>query len=798
MEDLNDIHERALQDFNKSNDATSEEREQSYQDRRFVNIAGAQYEGDWAKVFENRPKLEVNKIHLSTLRIENEYRNNRITVDFSPRKEGMDKMAELCDGLYRADEQDSFAEEAKDNAFKEMLDGGYSAFRLRAEYEDEYDEDNDNQRVIFEPIYDADQTVFWDMDAKRRDKSDAKFCWVLHPMSHDAYKEEYGEDPATWPRRTWSIDGFDWANTERVYVAEYFKVIERAKVTYVSYANDDLPDLPQKRFRLDNMTPDQKKELDDTGWVEVRRRKVKERRVRKYIMNGQRVLEDCGYIAGEHLPVIPFYGQRTVIDGVERYCGHVRFAKDAQRLKNMQLSRLAETAALSPIEKPIFDPEQVRGLEVRWSKDHIDNYPYQLAKVMKDPDGNVIQSGPIGYTKPPQVAPAMAALLQLTEEDMRDILGSQQQGEDLQSNLSGVAMDKIMTRLDMQAYIYMSNFAVGLKRAGKVWLSMAKEIYIEENRLMKTLDSEGKVGTSQIMVSNGEGYDNDISSTKMDVNIEVGPTSSTKRQAIVNQMINLLGVSQDPENRMVLETTALRNIEGEGMSETREYGRKKLLQIGIGEPTDEDIQRAQEAAQQPQEPTPNDQYLLAEAQKAEAEAQRAQAETQLKQAQAYKTQVDAQIAASQAGAAPEVAPEVKDYKEEEIFLQAQKAARELELKEEELELKRQEQDIKARELALREQEQQAKLAETGLKLIQAQQQKEDEEATKAGVEQGHNAALEMAQKVADAVGGLQSSMDEQNKQRADAMAQMGKPYSVKRNEGGEIVGVEQDEVEERG
>ena len=787
MDENREIITQALEDFNRSNDASCEEREQSYEDRRFVNIAGAQYEGDWAKVFENRPKLEVNKIHLSTLRIENEYRNNRITVDFSPRKEGMDRLAELCDGLFRADEQDSSGEEAKDNAFKEMIDGGYAAMRLRTEYEDEYDEDNEQQRIQFEPIHDADQTVFWDVDAKKRDKSDAKHCWVLHPMSHQAYKEEFGDDPSTWPKRDFgNDDDFDWANQQRIYIAEYFKVIDKARVTYVYYKNEMLPDEDEKKFDLDKLESSKKKDLEDTGWSEVRRRKVKERRVRKYLMNGKEILEDCGYIAGRHIPVIPFYGQRTIIDGIERWCGHVRFAKDAQRLKNMQLSRLAETAALSPIEKPIFDPQQVRGLEVRWSKDHIENYPYQLAKVMKDADGNVIQAGPVGYTKPPQVAPAMAALLQVTEEDMRDILGSQQQGEDMANNISGVAMDKIMTRLDMQAFIYMSNFAVGLKHCGKVWLSMAKDIYVEEGRMMKTVDKEGRVGSERMMLNNGEGgYDNDLAASGMDVNIEVGPTSATKRQSIVNSTVNLLGVSQDPENRLVLETTALRNLDGEGMGEIREYARKKLLQIGIGEPTDEDIQAAQAAAQQPQEPTPNDQYLLAEAQKAEAEAQKAQADIQLKIAQAQKTAAEAQqIGAPDPNVSMDVAaPAVNDYREEELFLQAQKAARELELKEREIDIKEQEQRLRAEEMRLKEQEQTAKLAEIGFKIMGEQAEAKD-------AEEGHNAAMEMANQVAEAVKGLQASMDSNASDRQKALEELSKPRTVTRDDQGNITGVE--------
>ena len=59
-----------------------EERLQCLEDRRFYSIAGAQWEGNLAEQFNNKPRFEVNKIQLSVMRIINEYRNNRITVEF--------------------------------------------------------------------------------------------------------------------------------------------------------------------------------------------------------------------------------------------------------------------------------------------------------------------------------------------------------------------------------------------------------------------------------------------------------------------------------------------------------------------------------------------------------------------------------------------------------------------------------------------------------------------------------------------------------------------------------------------
>ena len=155
------IHANALREFSQIQSAVREERRQCVQDRRFYSIAGAQWEGHLADQFENKPMLEVNKCHLSVIRIINEYRANRIAVDFVT-KDGSDDfdLSETCNQLYRADEQRSNAQEAYDNAVEEAVGGGFGAWRLRTEYVDEYDSEDERQHICIEPIYDADMTVF--------------------------------------------------------------------------------------------------------------------------------------------------------------------------------------------------------------------------------------------------------------------------------------------------------------------------------------------------------------------------------------------------------------------------------------------------------------------------------------------------------------------------------------------------------------------------------------------------------------------------------------------------------------
>ena len=636
---LSNLHAEALRQFNDIQTALRDERLQCLQDRRFYSLCGAQWEGPLADQYENKPKFEVNKIMLSVIRIVNEYRNNRITVDYVS-KDGTDndKLAEVCDGLYRADEQASVADEAYDNAFEEAVGGGIGAWRLRTVYEDEEDPEDDRQRIRFEPIYDADSSVFFDLNAKRQDKSDAKYCFVVTSMTRESYKEIYNDDPTDWPKIIHQYE-FDWSTPDIVFVAEYYKLEEKTETIRIFETIGGV----EERYTAADFENDETLEetLIAIGTREVRQKRVKRMRVRKYIMSGGKVLEDAGYIAGKCIPIVVVYGKRWFVDNIERCMGHVRLAKDAQRLKNMQLSKLGEISALSSIEKPIMTPEQVAGHQVMWAEDNLRDYPYLLINPITGPDGNTQAAGPMAYTKSAAIPPAMAALLQITETDMQDILGNQQGADKMVSGISGKAVEMIQSRVDMQTFIYMSNFAKGMKRCGEIWLSMARDIYTEDKRKMKTIAPTGDAGMVELMQptidpeTGAMVMANDMSNATFDVVSQVGPSSSSKRAATVRALTGMMQITQDPETQQVLTAMAMMNMEGEGVSDANAYFRKKLLRMGVVEPTEDEAQELMAEMQgQPQDP--NAMYLQAAAEEATAKAAKARADT-------VKTVADAEL-----------------------------------------------------------------------------------------------------------------------------------------------------------
>lgn len=611
--DLGEVHGKALERYKNITDVLYTERMNNSNDRRFAFNTGSQWESALGNYFDSKIRLEVNKIPQALERVYTQWCQNSVDVKFLP-KDGSDAddLSDVCNKLFRADEHDSHATDCYRNSFRDALAGGFSAFRLTSCYEDDSDPDNESKRVKFFPIKDADTSVFFDLNSKLQDKSDAKFAFILYFLTRAEYEEEFDRScPTSFPKPI-TTGMFDWFSPAGAYICEYYskEEVNDWVLTYYVELTDQ-----QFIFKKSEMTDEDRTQMDLLAAQIVKRRKITKTRIRKYIMDGNEILEDCGFIPGDQIPIVPVYGHVTYIDNIERCWGIVRFAKDIQRLKNAQVSKLAEIAALSSAQKPILFPEQIAGHQQQWAEDNLKNYPYLLLNPITDANGAVIHQPPMAYTQPPQVPPSIGALLDVTEMDIQDMLGKPASQLTQSPNVSGYAMEIQQNIVESPNQIYLDNFQQAIRRAGQIWLSMARELYIDEGRSMKGVDKNGNTSKIELMVpylteEGGIGYDNDLSRAKYDIFVEVGAKSSTQRQAIVRNITNILPNIGDEQTRAALTATLLQNLEGEGVTSLREYARKQLVQMGIEEPNEQDIEE-QQAAMENQEPNAEQQYLTA-------------------------------------------------------------------------------------------------------------------------------------------------------------------------------------------
>jgi len=642
---LREVHEEALRNYDLIYSALYEERQQCVADRAFYQLAGAMWTGSLGEQFDGKPRLEVNKGKLAVNRVVADMRANEMRVTYRSKDgKAADKTAETLASILRADEQDSNASLVYANAFKEGVGGGFGAFRLRAVDEDEEDDEDERQRIRIEWIPDADTSVWFDLSSREQGKADARHCFVVTSMSRERYEEMYGDSVSSWTKADMLLWGtVEWCTPDLVYVAEYYRVEEvREKVTIYRMLDQTTERYTDKE--LDDNEGALRDDLKVRGAQAMREKMMMRRKVCKYTLSGVGVLHKC-VIAGKHIPVIPFFANFAVINGVERCSGIIRTLVDAQRIYNMQLSKFAELAGVSSQSVPIFTSEQVSGHEAVWRDANLKNYAFMTVNPVVGPDGSLQHMGPVGYTKPPELAPAMAALVQITAADIKELLGNPMGNDTVVSNVSTETALLGQQRTDSSSALYIEDFAVAMKQMGTVYRDMARALYIEDGREMKTVGEDrtttGSVRLAeQYVTDNGLIADNDLSRANFDVAVEVGPSSSSKRASAVRTLIEAAKVTVDPATQLLLLSKALENVEGEGMSDVNTYFRAKNIRQGMGTPTPDEQAELDAEAQAQKAEDPQQTYLKAEAAKSLALADKAKADMMGTLADVEKTRAE--------------------------------------------------------------------------------------------------------------------------------------------------------------
>lgn len=678
------MHDRARKRFDDIWSVVREERQQALSDRRFATIRGAQWQGSGAPIDGDEndtgaARMEVPKFLRPMRRVLGEYRASRKTVDFKPKGDDSDRAsADNLDGLYRADENDSVGggQAAYDNAFQEAIKGGIGAWRLRADWEDDGDEENEHQRIRIEAIYDADQSVFFDLDAKHQDKTDARFGFLLFTLSRDAFEERWPDQvAATFGDLSYGDGEFEWTRADDLTLAEYFEVEDQSVLrrTFRLEALDGitLPDdgEPDERTYDDaelteerDGKPTLETELRQQGYRQVRQRRIKRQRVRKYLINGAVVLEDEGYIAGQYIPIVPLYAERSYVGGIERSQGMVRPAIDSTRINNLVVSQLADAASGPSGATPVVAPEQVdSAILEQWAGRKVNRPAVLLLKPIYNENGDIVSAGPSAMLEPDSINQATAALVQLMGATVDELMGVNAAAETVPANTSAAAIELVQDRGDVNEFLWHDNFSLALQASGRVWLSMAKELYVEPGREMVAIGQDGQQTPIKLadpnMDDGGQFATTDLSTGKYDVVVDVGPATKTKRDATVKSMMGIADSytkAGDAANASAALGVAVINMEGEGLEAYRGFVRKQGLSAGWVEPTEKEAQEM-EAAKAAAGEQPDANVLLAQAQMVAAQAEVAKAETGKIEAETRRIVAEAQAEKARADAAAALA-----------------------------------------------------------------------------------------------------------------------------------------------
>lgn len=647
MVDRNERLEKILRKIDLDYSASENARTEARNDLFFSRVS--QWD-DWLESYvtlQYRGQFDV--VRPMVRKLVAEMRKNPIEVQYRPKDNAPADAADILMGMYRTDMRNNSSKIAVNVAVREQIECGYGTWRLTTEYEDDNPTSN-NQIIRRVPMHESCTHVIWDCNAKAMDKSDAKNCTITHAMNVNGWEEfaeQYGLDPSIQPSFQSPNNDllFTWSNGKTIHVAEYYEVEEKRELVFV-YRDPLTNDLQTYSAKEAKEKID---ELADAGYEKVGERKVKKRRVYKSIITSTGILKDKMPIAGEHIPIVPVYGEWSFFDDNELYEGVVRLSKDAQRLRNFILSKSADTAAKSPKKKPFFYPEQIAGYEHMFSGE--DDYPYYLLN-RTDENNADLPPSPVAYMENAEVSQADALLLEVATEAAKS---TARVGVDTDAANGQVAFDtvnQLNSRIDLETYVFQDNLAIAMRRDGEIYASIAAEIY-DTNRTVTTTAEDGGENQIELMQEEldfrkGEMIVRNDIRGKYETFTDVGPSFQSQKDAAraeIGELITKVPPEYPIWNVMML--TYANMMEGKGVEYIRDYANKELIVNGLKKPETEEEQQwlmeAQQAAQSNQDPMMV--AAQAEQKKAEAElvnAQNRMAETQIKAFTAQNNALESQ------------------------------------------------------------------------------------------------------------------------------------------------------------
>ena len=553
---------------------------------------------------------------------------NPVQVDFTPINETRTDSAELADGLYRSGLQKNTSIEAFENAETENVVCGVGAWLLYTKYESN-NVDNDKQVILRKPIFEANNTVFWDPNSKLLDKSDAIYCSVLTAYTEEGYIKLIEDltrvkldhiDTSSFKHPEHSYT-FPWlgGQSKKVYITNFYHIEEINDV--VLTMEDPFGET------LELQESDLAEVMDDMlelGFSILSERKIKRNVVYKYIASGAKIIKK-ERIAGQHIPVIPCYGEHAVVEGEEYWEGITRLAKDPQRLRNFAFSYMGDILSRSPRQKPIFWPEQIQGFEDMYSESGIDNaYPYVLMN-RKTADGEELPPTQVGVLPEQQMPTALPMVLALTKEAVTDVANPGVPDKVAEPDISGKAVQKLEARIERQSMRFQNHMKHAKRRDGEVWISMASEVIDTPRKVMVEL-ADGTKKETQVMdtIIDKETGDlitvNDLRRAEFDVFSKIGPSYCSQKEQTIDRLETLM-MQMDPADpvRKALQLKILALTDGVEFNDIRDYVNKQLMIMGIRKPqTPEDEAFLKQMQEQPKEPDPA--TLLAQAENKKGDA----------------------------------------------------------------------------------------------------------------------------------------------------------------------------------
>ncbi len=615
--------EQACERFSEAEEFERDNRELAFEDFEFA--AGEQWptEIQDQRQKEGRPCLTINRLPQFIAQVVGDARQNKPAIKVHPVDEGADPdTAETLEGLIRHIEYASQASTAYLSAFEHAVTGGMGAWRIYTK-RDNYDPFV--QDACIERIR-SPFSVYWDPDARKYDKSDAKWCFVTEWISKKGFEAKYPKKtPDDWEGE-YVGKRMTWTEGEKVRIAEYW--IKRPKTRNIALMQDG------SRVEWEQLDPSLYHSV-------VQIAEVESHEVVRYLLCGHDVLEDEQIFPGEYIPIVPVYGPEEVVGDRIRYRSLIRYAKDPMRQYNYWQSALTEKIALAPKAPFIATVAQIKGLERFWNNANSENRAY----LPYNPDP--LAGGPPIRQQPAAINAAELQQAAQAIDDLKATTGIYDASLGNRGNeTSGRAIVARQREGDTATFAWIDNLARSIEHTGRILVGIIPSLY-DTTRVVRILGEDGSAKTATLnqpaMTEKGPGIVNDLTTGKYDVTISVGPSYATRRLEAADSMMAFMQAV--PQAGQVAADLIAKNMDWPGADAIAER-LKRMLPPGVIDeeltPQQQQMQMQQQQMQQQAMQLESDNKVADTAQKkAKAMRDMAEAEATATETQMNQTMRDA-------------------------------------------------------------------------------------------------------------------------------------------------------------
>lgn len=530
-----DVLTLARERFGRCIEAEAENRRKQRDDIRF---AAASPDDPWQwpetdrkkRESEGRPCLTFNKLPQHIRQVSNDFRQNRTAIKYrAANDKAVPEGAEILTGIARHIEANSDADIAYDTSLEHGVTHGEGYIRVLTDYLSDTSFDQD----IFIKRVRNWEKVHLDPDAEDPAGADAEFAFVEERLSETEFKDSYpGEDPIDWD---FLDGGGDWftKSDKSLRIAEYF-AFERSDATLLLWTNGSTS------FDGDPFPVGVIK-----GEVPVKKRSLKRRKLIWRKITGAAVLEKREY-RWKFIPIARVIGNEIVVDGKTILSGHVRNAKDAQRMYNVAQTAITERVMLAPRAPWVVDYRSIEGHEDKWDTANAANHAY-LPYNGVDDVGNPLPA-PV-RTQPATVEPGLQQVALAAADDIKGTMAQYDASLGARSNeTSGKAIMSRQRESDTATFHYIDNESRAIRHIARIVLDIFPTVY-DAPRIARILGEDGAESFARIDPSAPQAYSeiqDDLTGEIVkvlnpnigvyDVVVTTGPSFTTRRQEAFEAM----------------------------------------------------------------------------------------------------------------------------------------------------------------------------------------------------------------------------------------------------------------------